>query len=177
MKRHNNAIKHQAVAAYSKGNTLAAISKQLNISPNTIYNWVKHSSHETHGRGRRQLSSPSERDRHILRAAETQSVSSIAEQFNISRQRVHAILKHWGFDRSSVNTPTMGEAKNPIVELCGQLDSRENRDVVITFRITPSQASKLQQGLEPQPGRSRFSISKAARQIVLGAIEWKNPCC
>jgi transposase-like protein len=177
MKKINNRIKERAITAYSEGRgTLQSIATEVGVATSTVYSWVTQNGTNTRrpgrpGRpGRPEYAAPGERDQSILKLAETESVKSITERFDLTRQRVYAILARWNFPPA----PGLGpHPPNPQSSRPTPKAARlkENRDAVISFRITHAQLNNLRLGLDTRSDRRRLSANKVARRIVLGAIE------
>ncbi|MFT5470702.1 MAG: transposase-like protein [Verrucomicrobiales bacterium] len=171
MKKINNRIKERAITAYSEGRgTLQSIATEVGVATSTVYSWVTQNGTNTRRPGRPEYAAPGERDQSILKLTETESVKAITERFDLTRQRVYAILARWDFPPA----PGLGpHPPNPQSSRPTPKAARlkENRDAVISFRITHAQLNNLRLGLDTRSDRRRLSANKVARRIVLGAIE------
>lgn len=171
MKRYDEQTKTRTKQAYATGRTLQSIADEFGVPTATIYNWAKQSEMEPRKRGRPALGKPSERDQTIIELAKALPAALIARRFGLSRQRVHSILKRWTVEPSQILRPdhgqsaTQGEERHP--------RRKENKDVVISFRLSRRHAKLLRQG-EDHGSAPFLSLSKLARHIVIGAIEWER---
>lgn len=186
MKSHSDKIKKQAIQAYSENRTLQSVANEFGVSLSAVYNWVRQNGTGTRRRGRPEKSTPGERDQSILKLAETETVQSIAERYNLSRQRVHAILNRWEFTRATSPRPLNPESPSPTWHAAR---TKENRDVVLSFRLTKAQFNKLQQtstrhrhGLGPTPfigkqGRTpnrnrRARVARSRVNLLIGVYNF-----
>lgn len=171
MKRYDEQTKTRVKQAYATGRTLQSIADEFGVSKATILNWGKQSESEPRKRGRRTLPAPGERDRLILELAQTLPVGLIARRHGLSRQRVHAILKRWGCKPSSIVQPDRAQSVDQGGDCSRQ--RKENKEIVISFRLSRRHAQLLRQGVD-HSASSPLSTSKLARHIVIGAIEWSS---
>ena len=74
---------------------VSEIAARFGVSSATISTRARSLGLPERGRGRRPHSEPPPRHREVLQLAEDRTYEEIPDQFGISKQRVHQILKRW----------------------------------------------------------------------------------
>ena len=115
---------------------------------------------KTERTGRKRLEEPTIVHKRILELARNNMpAQQIASRFNISRQRVHYVLKRWGCDGP----------KRPKREPLPKI-RKARKETIVSFRLTAKQVDMAVQRLGILGLSHGISASKACRAIVLLSI-------
>src|SRR5579872_7200996 len=90
-------------------------------------------------RGRRCPTKPSKTHQEMIQLSDSLTASEIARRFEVSRQRVHQILRRWPdfcSKRAIVSKATIAMPAKP---------KRERREVIICFRLTSRQVGRAKE--------------------------------
>lgn len=89
------AVRAAAVEDYRKGVALKVIAAKYDFTPATISIWAKTAKVPRRPRGIQLTSTPSDRDRAIIRRVREIPVNAVAKEYHMTRARVWAIRNFW----------------------------------------------------------------------------------
>jgi hypothetical protein len=116
------------------------------------------------GRGRRPLTKPNEVHRKMIELSTSLAASEIARRFDVSRQRVHQVLRRWKHlcpVREKITKVTLRPA----------ISRRERREIIVCFRLTAGQIARANDLLGTLGIRKHISHNAACRTVLLIAMD------
>ena len=96
----------EALELYRKGKLFTKdIAKKFGVSQSTITVWAKAAGIPLRVRGRNRMEQPTLRQRKIMEMAAIHDYEKVGEQFGITKQAVHRIVKRWAAHNKPKKAP------------------------------------------------------------------------
>lgn len=144
------------------GESLGTVAKRNSINPTTLSQWAMKLGIGKRKRGRPFLTSPTSTHQRICELAREHGVAEAARRLELSRQRVHSIIRRW-------QPELLGRRKPTSKKRCAPTSHREPRRIVVSFRFSDSEWQRLLD--TPLAGTpNKLSGRKKARAILLKYI-------
>ena len=141
----------------------AELAQRHQVSRSTITCWTKKAGLPLKRRGRLCLAEPNAVQREMIDLSNSLKRTQIARCFNISKQRVHQVLKRWAH---LLPKPIVKPATAP-----PPLPQREVRERIICFRLTSRQVERAYDFLCEEGLAKRVSAGAACRAVFLLGLE------
>ncbi|HEY5911660.1 MAG TPA: hypothetical protein VJA21_13755 [Verrucomicrobiae bacterium] len=149
--------------------TLETIGGRHGVPISTITCWAKKNEIPLRGRGRNLQKEPSYQNQQILFSLPGQTYDEVGRKFGITKSRVAGIVKRWRDWAKESHLPFPQPPRKKSAPTPRPVVLREPRSVVLSFRLTAAQASRLKDSTMNTASRES-SLNALARSILLNAI-------
>jgi hypothetical protein len=141
------------------------LARRHRVSPSTITVWARRAGLAPRRRGRHRLSEPTGIHRRMLELSCVLTGAKIADRFEVSRQRVHQVLKRWSHLRPA-RTQVVQPAQAPRPLRC----ARAVKDTIISFRLSSPQVNRINDVMGTLELSKKVSQNQACRLVLLAAL-------